>query len=105
MVPIWVMEPIGFAMPLRTASTPAINVVATAPRPTTMTPSFPVAGWISEPGAALWPPSLTVDISYESFLSQSKYDTEFRQMETDQNHPWHTTLANQWRCMVGFRLR
>ena len=44
MVPICVSEPIGLASPRRTASTPAIIVVATAPRPTTITPSFPVAG-------------------------------------------------------------
>ena len=44
MVPICVREPMGLARPRRTASTPAMNVVATAPRPTTMTPSFPLAG-------------------------------------------------------------
>ena len=44
MVPICVSEPIGFAMPLRTASTPAMNVVATAPMPTTKIPSLPLAG-------------------------------------------------------------
>src|SRR6185295_11566161 len=43
-VPIWVNEPIGFATPLRTASTPATNVVATAPMPGIITPSFPLAG-------------------------------------------------------------
>ena len=32
------------AMPLRTASTPATNVVATAPMPGIMTPSLPLAG-------------------------------------------------------------
>src|SRR5579859_5760429 len=45
-VPICVSEPIGLASPRRTASTPAIIVVATAPSPTTMIPSFPVAGSI-----------------------------------------------------------
>ena len=44
MVPIWVSEPIGFARPLRTASMPATSVVATAPIPTIMIPSFPFAG-------------------------------------------------------------
>ena len=34
-------------MPLRTASTPATNVVATAPMPGIMIPSFPLAGAIS----------------------------------------------------------
>ena len=33
MVPIWVRLPIGFASPRRAASTPAMNVVATAPMP------------------------------------------------------------------------
>jgi len=46
MVPIWVNEPIGSAMPLRTASTPAIKVVATAPIPGIITPSLPRAGAI-----------------------------------------------------------
>src|ERR1700734_3979231 len=44
MVPIWEMEPMGFAKPRRTASTPAMRVVATAPIPGIMMPSFPVAG-------------------------------------------------------------
>src|SRR5215471_12533777 len=43
MVPICVSEPIGLASPLRIASTPAIVVVLTAPRPTSMIPSFPSA--------------------------------------------------------------
>src|ERR1700761_9411725 len=43
-VPICVSEPNGFAYPRRTASTPAINVVATAPMPGIMMPSFPVCG-------------------------------------------------------------
>jgi hypothetical protein len=33
----------GLARPRRTASTPAIIVVATAPRPTTITPNLPFA--------------------------------------------------------------
>jgi hypothetical protein len=37
----------GLAMPFLTASTPAMKVVATAPRPTHITPSLPVAGAIS----------------------------------------------------------
>ena len=45
-VPIWVSEPIGLAPPRRTFSTPAMNVVATAPSPTQSTPSFPSAGAI-----------------------------------------------------------
>ena len=41
-VPIWVSDPIGFARPRRTASTPAIVVVLTAPMPTSKIPSFPL---------------------------------------------------------------
>jgi hypothetical protein len=47
MVPICVSEPIGFDVPLRMASTPAMNVVATAPIPGVRIPSFPLAGRIS----------------------------------------------------------
>ena len=58
MVPIWVSDPMGLAKPLRMASTPATNVVATAPIPGIMTPSLPFAGWISEVlllfGADFW---------------------------------------------------
>jgi hypothetical protein len=43
-VPIWVVEPMGLARPRRIASTPAMRVVATAPMPGIMMPSFPVAG-------------------------------------------------------------
>ena len=46
-VPICVSEPIGLARPLRMASTPAIVVVLTAPRPTSRIPSFPRVGTIS----------------------------------------------------------
>src|SRR5512137_2384133 len=46
-VPIWLTDPMGLAMPFLTARTPAMKVVATAPRPTHITPSFPVAGAIS----------------------------------------------------------
>jgi hypothetical protein len=47
MVPICVNDPIGLAIPLRMASTPAIVVVLTAPKPTSSTPNFPRAGAIS----------------------------------------------------------
>ena len=57
MVPIWVSEPMGLARPRRTASTPAIIVVATAPRPTTITPSLPLAG-STFVAAVFWPPCL-----------------------------------------------
>src|SRR5207244_10504668 len=37
-------EPIGCGQPLRTSSTPAMNVVLTAPMPGVRTPSSPVGG-------------------------------------------------------------
>src|SRR5687767_1266933 len=46
-VPICVRLPIGSAKPFLIASTPAMNVVLTAPSPTNRTPSFPCAGAIS----------------------------------------------------------
>src|SRR5258708_4920635 len=46
-VPIWVSDPMGLAKPLRMASTPATKVVATAPIPGIIIPSFPFGGWIS----------------------------------------------------------
>src|SRR5882724_11108107 len=45
-VPICVSEPTGCDLPLRTSSTPAINVVLTAPMPGSKIPSFPLAGAI-----------------------------------------------------------
>src|SRR5215831_261593 len=42
-VPICVSDPIGLARPRRMASTPAIVVVLTAPKPTSMIPSLPSA--------------------------------------------------------------
>src|SRR4029077_11486159 len=48
MVPICVSDPTGCALPLRTSSTPAMNVVLTAPIPGSRTPSFPLAGAIFE---------------------------------------------------------
>jgi hypothetical protein len=52
-VPVCVNEPIGFAIPLRIASTPATKVVLTAPSPTSNIPSFPVAAAISTPLVAI----------------------------------------------------
>src|SRR5580698_7373367 len=46
------MEPMGLARPRRTASTPAMSVVATAPMPGIMTPSFPVAGLMAAASCA-----------------------------------------------------
>ena len=48
-VPIWVRLPMGFERPVRMASTPAMNVVATAPMPGSRMPSFPSAGWMARP--------------------------------------------------------
>ena len=45
-VPICVNDPIGLARPRRIAITPAIVVVLTAPMPTSMMPSFPLASAI-----------------------------------------------------------
>src|SRR5262245_46671985 len=45
-VPICVSDPVGGARPRRTASTPAMVVVLTAPIPTRRMPSFPVAASI-----------------------------------------------------------
>ena len=46
MVAIWVREPMGLPNPRRIASTPAKNVVVTAPIPGIRMPSFPSAGAI-----------------------------------------------------------
>ena len=43
----------GLDSPRRIDSTPAMNVVATAPIPGSSTPSFPVAGAISRPFPAV----------------------------------------------------
>src|SRR5262245_27359274 len=48
-VPICVKLPIGLAIPLRIASTPAMNVVVTAPIPTRRTPSLPLGSAIGAP--------------------------------------------------------
>ncbi len=47
-VAICVSEPIGFGLPRRMLSTPAMNVVATAPRPGVRMPSRPVAGLMAD---------------------------------------------------------
>ena len=47
MVCIWVSEPIGRDSPRRTDSTPAMNVVATAPRPGVKMRSLPSCGAIA----------------------------------------------------------
>src|SRR5690606_17016336 len=59
MCPSCVNEPTGSARPRRTASTPAMNVVATAPNPGVSTPRRPVAG-------AIFLPSLTFDLVVRS---------------------------------------
>src|ERR1700676_384893 len=45
-VPSCVSDPTGADFPLRTSSTPAMNVVLTAPMPGSSTPNFPFAGAI-----------------------------------------------------------
>src|SRR3984957_19410901 len=52
MVAICEVEPMGLAKPRRMASTPAMSVVATAPMPGIMTPSFPVAGLMAAASCA-----------------------------------------------------
>ena len=68
-VPICVSEPIGFARPLRMASTPATKVVATAPMPGIMTPSLPFAGSIV-PLSAFFGERLTPPVLAASFISR-----------------------------------
>ena len=51
-VSIWVSDPIGWPRPRFTSSTPAISVLATAPRPTVSTPRRPVAGAIVGAGGS-----------------------------------------------------
>jgi hypothetical protein len=58
MVAICVNDPTGSAIPVRTASTPAIIVVATAPIPTVRTPSFPFAASIGNAFFATFLPSI-----------------------------------------------
>src|SRR5208337_836156 len=80
MVPICVSEPIGLASPRRTASTPAIIVVATAPKPTTITPSFPVAGSILF--AAFWPPCSSVPIVSPKCFDGSEFPGRSSQIQS-----------------------
>jgi hypothetical protein len=47
MLPICVIDPIGCANPFLIAATPAIRVVATAPKPGINTPSLPVGSFTS----------------------------------------------------------
>src|SRR5205807_9037482 len=57
MVASWVTEPIGSAQPLRTSSTPAMNVVLTAPMPGVRTASVPF-GWAMLVGRRIGLPPL-----------------------------------------------
>jgi hypothetical protein len=66
MVPICVREPIGSAIPLRMASTPATKVVATAPMPGIITPNLPFA---STTEGEDWIVS-TLDLSFEEDTSK-----------------------------------
>src|SRR5262245_40388901 len=68
-VPICVREPIGLANPLRMASTPAMVVVLTAPRPTRRTPSLPRAGAIST-GTGMRPRTISSGLFAHRHLHQ-----------------------------------
>src|SRR5271167_4344139 len=70
MVPIWVSDPMGLEIPLRTASTPATNVVATAPMPGIMIPSFPLAGAISPSALFVFPCFLFVGMLSVRFMKE-----------------------------------
>src|SRR5436853_469740 len=63
-VPIWVSDPIGLARPRRMASTPAMNVVLTAPRPTSSTPRAARAGALVEVEIA---PPTTLPVEADAF--------------------------------------
>jgi len=56
----------GLARPRRIASTPAMSVVATAPIPGIMTPSFPVAGLMLAASNAA--PGVDISEQYPSVL-------------------------------------
>ena len=68
-VPICVSDPMGLAMPLRIASTPATKVVATAPMPGIMTPSLPLAGSMV-PVAVFEADFFTLLVRAASFISR-----------------------------------
>src|SRR5689334_14919551 len=72
-VAICVSDPIGFESPRRMLSTPAMNVVATAPRPGVRMPSLPVAGRTVEraPDSALFE---LLDDTYSISFQQSAGD-------------------------------
>ena len=53
-VPICESDPMGLASPWRTASTPAMSVVATAPMPGIITPSFPFLAQACQPEPFLY---------------------------------------------------
>src|ERR1044071_8801985 len=55
-VPSWVSEPTGCAIFFLIASTPAMNVVLTAPIPGIRTPSFPAGASILTPFCTTLPP-------------------------------------------------
>src|ERR1035438_4642170 len=96
MVPIWVREPMGLASPLRTASTPAMSVVQTAPMPAVMIPSFPVAGLmlaascVAAPGVdMLGKPLLCCDVSCNSSVGRKdQYRPMRRGARLEQTDAW-----------------
>jgi hypothetical protein len=74
MIPSQANEPTGFASPLRAMSVPIIVVVVTAPNPTHITPSLPLAGFTIS--------SFIIEINFNQFLKSgfaSKIQTIHRE--------------------------
>src|SRR5215475_1003771 len=72
MVPSCVSDPIGCAIFFLTASTPAINVVLTAPRPGIRTPNFPDGVSILTPFCTTLPPLKNAYISHKKAQNTQK---------------------------------
>src|SRR2546427_3614718 len=90
MVPIWVSDPIGSPSPRRTFSTPAMKVVATAPSPTSITPSFPLGGAIDRKSTRL--NSSHSQISYAVFCLKKKKKKKNNKTNTNETQkPQQTT--------------
>src|SRR5215468_11064238 len=91
-VPICVSEPTGCAFFVRTSSTPAIKVVATAPMPGNSTPSFPFGAAIL---AGFFMNLLGLSIGEQQRVEQLRTDTvpqthysggSVEQMQTESGH-------------------
>ena len=112
-VPICVSEPIGLASPRRTASTPAIIVVATAPSPTTITPSLPFAG-ATFAAALFWPPfffvaipspNLPLQMISNQFTFVSSWIPSPRQLRLLANHYLAEWLTRSFHAAFACRRR